>query len=86
MTIRGWSVDLRIAQIELQWGGCRSIREILVLANTRFTERTLAAPVCQNNIFLVGLDLCHSLVKLTHIQSIVPLVHTVSLSLAYFVY
>ena len=31
MTIRGWSVDLRIAQIELQWGGCRSIRDILVL-------------------------------------------------------
>ena len=31
MTIQGWSVDLKIAQIELQWGGCRSIREILML-------------------------------------------------------
>jgi len=33
MTIQGWSVDLKIAQIELQWGGCRSIREILMLSS-----------------------------------------------------
>ena len=35
MTIQGWSVDLKIAEIELQWGGCRSIREILMLGVRR---------------------------------------------------